>query len=424
VEYETALILALIAAYVALAGWRPVRVLLAGVVPGTVVLAAYDWAAFGAPWRLSYRYVGNQYAADQATGFFGIGLPSVRGIYDVFAWNGGLLVVSPVLVLAVAGLVLLARTYRAEALVAGAVTTVFVFINSGYFDAYGGLSPGPRFLVAALPFLALGLGPAFSWRPRLTVCLAALSVVPVTVLTLVWSNAQPLQDGVWGGLARLPFELGSSALVSSLPSSVFSKLGVGPRPSGLIAVLCAAGAFAAGVYAMPWAKIRARQPRGRHGGRPSLRSALAIAGGIALIAAANVLAITDIPYDADDPVLVDLHTSITAPSITSYLGGETNFRISVTDRGALGAADLRLIIRLSPGMRLVGSPGYTRGSGCSGTSRLVCNLGFLRSRGLQEAMVFFGVQFTRLGPQALTAIATAHPKPRTGQASFMVVVYR
>ena len=44
----------------------------------------------------------------------------------------------------------------------------YILANCGYFQPYGGDSPGPRFLAVALPFLALGLANAFAWRPRAT----------------------------------------------------------------------------------------------------------------------------------------------------------------------------------------------------------------------------------------------------------------
>ena len=67
------------------------------------MLAAYDWWAFGAPWRLSYRYVANAYASEQARGLFGIGLPHRYGSYEVLAGTGGLFVISPVLLAAAWG---------------------------------------------------------------------------------------------------------------------------------------------------------------------------------------------------------------------------------------------------------------------------------------------------------------------------------
>ena len=44
----------------------------------------------------------------------------------------------------------------------------FAASAAGYFDPYGGTSPGPRFFVPALQFLALGLAPAYARWPRLT----------------------------------------------------------------------------------------------------------------------------------------------------------------------------------------------------------------------------------------------------------------
>ena len=421
--YETGLILAVVGGYVAFAGWRPLRAFLVGVLPGAALLGAYNWAAFGAPWHLSYRYVANQYASDQAKGFFGIGLPRLRAIYDVFAWNGGLLVVSPVLVFAALGLARLARTHRAEAVVAGIVVALFVFIiNCAYYDPYGGTSPGPRFLVPALPFLALGLGPAFAWRPRLTVCLAALSVIPITVTTLIWFNAEPMRGGPWGELARVPVQLRSSRFVQSLPASVLSAVGLGGGWGAVIVALGAVGAFVVALSTIPWDTIRARRQLPRRG-RPRLRVVVAVGACCFLIAASNVLAITDFPYHADTPLLTDLRTSISTTSKSSYLGGETNFQVSVTDDGAIGATGISLTIDLSPGLRLVGPPAYTRGNGCTGTSKLRCDLGFLSPEEAEQATVFFGVQSTHLGPQRVTASTEALGHPTTTPASAVVVVY-
>src|SRR5262249_12616405 len=152
-----------------------------GVLPAAVLLGAYDWAAFGAPWRLSYRYLDNVfYATSQKTGFFGIGTPHVFQAVEGLAGPGGLLVLSPVLALASVGPFLLRREPPAEAAVCGAVTVAFVLVDCGYFSPYGGLSPGPRFLIPALPFLALGLAPAFRRAPLTTSVAAAFSVISMT----------------------------------------------------------------------------------------------------------------------------------------------------------------------------------------------------------------------------------------------------
>ena len=419
VEYETGLILLVVACYLAFEGWRTVRDFLVGLVPGAVLLGAYDQAAFGAPWHLSYHYLGSVYARAQTTGFFGTGAPHVFGIDQVFAGSRGLLVVSPVLVLAVFGLVRLAATHRAEAIVGGSVTALFVLLDCGYFDPYGGWSPGPRYLVAGLPFLALGLGPAFSWRPRLTLVVALISVVATTVVTLTWTTVDLGRGGgVWGEFARLPSKFGSA-----LPSNVLSEIGLGPTWGALLIALATAGAVVLGVRVMPWAERRRARQDAADRRRPSRSATLVAVGCAYLVIAANVLALTNQPYGQDASFrLVALHTSISADTPTSYPGGYVNFNVSVTDKGTAGAGDLVLTVHLSPGMRLVGPPAFTRGSGCTGSSTLVCNIDFLRPDGAQQATVMFGVQITQPTSQQLTASASTQGVPSSQRASFDVSV--
>jgi hypothetical protein len=395
VGYESALIVAAIGVYVVLGGRRPLLSFLLGLIPGAALLGAYDWAAFGAPWHLSYRYVHNYYASAQSQGFFGIHVPGPIGLYLVFAGNGGLLHVSPVLVLAAVGLVRLGRTYLAEAIVAAFVTVALSFVVSGYFLPYGGASPGPRVFAPALPFLALGLAPAFRWLPRLTVVLGGLSVIAGTAVTLDWPGIRPWRSGVWAELARIVPQFDSARFIAVLPRSA---LGVSPSLGALVVAICAVAAFAIALYAMPWAEIRAR------GRLPRPATALTVGACLALIFGANALAIID-PYDFDRSA--DLHTEITvSPSTTSYVGGETNFQITVTDQSHVGVGGIVLTIELSPAMHLVGRPVVTRGSGCTGNDTLRCDLGFLRPNGEQSSVLYLGVQFNAPGNQKL-AVTTA-----------------
>ena len=162
--------------------------------------------------------------------------------------RGGLLVISPVVAAAALGLVLLGRRFRAEAIVCGAVTLAFVVLSCGYFDPYGGLSPGPRYLIPALPFLALGLGPAFASRFRLTALLAGLSVIAITGLTLTWASGTPDNRSIWHGLERLPFDRGSSWFVQTLTSNVLDWAGPGKTVAAALVALAALSAF---VVALP-----------------------------------------------------------------------------------------------------------------------------------------------------------------------------
>ena len=232
--YEAGIIVVVLAAYTAYKlGRRGIARFALGLVPAAVLLGAYDWAAFGAPWHLSYRYKSAEFQAAQSGGLFGIHLPYLHAIHAVLVGRGGLLLISPVLLAAGYGLFLLRRRFPAEAAVCAVVTLAFLFLNMGYFDPYGGLSPGPRFFVPAIPFLALGLAAAFAARFWLTTALAALSIVPMTGLTLTWANAPPEHGSIWGVIKALRYEGSTSQLVQGASSNVLHWLGAGKLSSAL-----------------------------------------------------------------------------------------------------------------------------------------------------------------------------------------------
>jgi|SRR5579862_1073969 len=245
-NYLCALIGIIVAAYVLVAGVRPLLRFAAGAAGPLLLLAAYDWAAFGSPFHLSYRYVANKYAADQQAGFFGIHMPNAHAVGQVFLGDRGLLVASPVIVAAVAGTVLLARRYRLEAIVCLAVFGVFVLVNCGYFLPYGGKSPGPRFLVPALPFIALGLAPAFARWFRTVAVLAGASIVAMTALTLSWSGSSghSYPETIWGTVARVLTGVAHSAHADpGLAGSSLQWVGIGRAGAAVVVCLAALGAY-------------------------------------------------------------------------------------------------------------------------------------------------------------------------------------
>lgn len=166
----------------------------AGGVVGALPLLLYQWWAFGSPAHFSYT---NVYGGLNATGTFGVTAPSFRQAMDLLFSSLGLLRLSPVLALAIPGVVLMYRRgRRAEALVVGAISISFVAYNAGYETPFGGNSPGPRFLIAILPFLALALAPVFVARPLTTLALA----VPSAVIMVVVTVTHPIEN--WAGHAQ------------------------------------------------------------------------------------------------------------------------------------------------------------------------------------------------------------------------------
>ena len=234
-QYDAAIVGAAVVVYAAVGVRRRVGWLLLGAVPPAVARGAYDWAAFGAPFHLSYRYVANRYAGQQRGGFFGIGVPSLTDLRDTLFADRGLFLLSPVLLAAVAGLWLMARRgYRREAFLAGFVTLVFVWLDAGYFLPYGGNSPGPRFLVPALPFLALGIPYALARACRLTLALAAVSAVLTAGDGLTWS-IRAEGDRWYPGHG-----------ISDLAKTVWAWLGAGRLTGAAAVVVCSLLAVAVG----------------------------------------------------------------------------------------------------------------------------------------------------------------------------------
>jgi hypothetical protein len=173
-------------------------------------------------------------------------MPYVHAVEQVFLGGRGILIASPVIVAAAAGLVLLGRRYRLEAIVCGTIFGAFVLVNCGYFLPYGGVSPGPRFLVPALPFVALGLAPAVSRWPRTTATLAAASIVAMTGVTLTWRQVVTGADRLtpWQAIGRvLTHDTPSFGSHPLLTMNALDWIGIGRLGAAVLVSLAVAAAF-------------------------------------------------------------------------------------------------------------------------------------------------------------------------------------
>ena len=195
VEFPLGLVAVVLAAYVAV-GERPIPRLLAygaGLVTGLLPLLAFNTWAFGSPFTLSYTNAltapfgigGTPSVGANASGLYGVGFPDPRAALSLLVSEKGLMVVTPLAIAALFGLPMLWRIgRRAEAVVCGAVPLLFLVYNAGYYLPYGGQSPGPRFLVPVLPFLALPLAAILRARPVVVIGIGLVSIGVMALATI------------------------------------------------------------------------------------------------------------------------------------------------------------------------------------------------------------------------------------------------
>jgi hypothetical protein len=168
----------------------------AGAVAGALPTLAFNTWAFGNPLKLAYSdavafpgVTGHDVLGLNSHGFFGITAPRFDSAVDLLLAGRGLLVLTPIVVMSVVGVLIMRRAgHRAEANTILAVAAVYFIYNAGYWLPFGGGTPGPRFLIPALPFLAVGLAFAYKRLPALTLGLA----IPSALLMLIGSITYPL----------------------------------------------------------------------------------------------------------------------------------------------------------------------------------------------------------------------------------------
>jgi len=151
-------------------------------------LAYYNSVCFGAPWSLSTAHeVTPYYAALSQRGVFGIGLPTGSGLWLLlFSPERGLLFWAPVLLF---GFLPPRGEKDVLSWFSWLASLAHLLLISGYPNADGGWCPGPRYLVASFPLLAV-CAAAFFYRhwhkpwARLTGGVLALWSVPAAFLPL------------------------------------------------------------------------------------------------------------------------------------------------------------------------------------------------------------------------------------------------
>jgi len=309
-EYPLGLLGAILFVYAVARGGRLRRAAAyaAGAAIGAAPALAFNLWALGSPFRFAYSNAvavpgrtGHAVLGLNSSGFFGIDLPRPGAAVDLLLASRGLLTLTPVLVMAAVGAVMMRKRGRAaEAAVIGAVAITYFLYNAGYWLPFGGGSPGPRFFIPALPFLAIGLASAYRRLPALTLALAIPSVTFMLAGMLTFPLIGDNGTGTWAN------QLSSGAL----EQTVLTALGV---HNGRLAVAPVLAAVAAAIVFAALAT-----PRTRLG---DVRPALAALLGWAVVSIVGPTVAGDpVTPLADGPAALSLIAVAAVASLAALLG--------------------------------------------------------------------------------------------------------
>jgi hypothetical protein len=197
-DYTSAILALVVAVYaVGRLGARRAAWVVAGGIPAAAALGAYHAVAFGHPLALPYDFVMQEHR--RMGWFMGIDRPDPGVLWELLGGPyRGLFYGAPWLAAGVPGMaVLYRRGHRAEAAVCAAVFVAYLLVNAGLVDWPGGWAMGPRYLIPAIPFLAVGaMGLVLAWpagsRARLVLAsLGGAAVVLSAALMLAGTAVRP-----------------------------------------------------------------------------------------------------------------------------------------------------------------------------------------------------------------------------------------
>jgi hypothetical protein len=163
-EFPAALIAGILTLYAFYVLYR-VGALLKGapMVAGLGICAAglmlYNTTVFGGPFKLGYSN-SELWTAQHSAGFMSLTMPGWEAASGItFSLFRGLFVLSPVLLLAVAGFVMWWRSGRLRAAFwVALLSTLSMFLfNASSIMWWGGFAIGPRYVLPGLPFMALAI---------------------------------------------------------------------------------------------------------------------------------------------------------------------------------------------------------------------------------------------------------------------------
>jgi hypothetical protein len=161
---------------------------LAGFAVPILLLLGYHTACFGSPYATANTYQHAFFHSPDAALVGMLVRPNLTVAFDLLlSPYRGLFFTSPVLLFTALGLVTMVRrlSWRAEGWLSFSIFAAYLLLNSAFNHWHAGWTFGPRYLIPALPFLALPGALVFSRLPRSTGAVALVSMCMMLLITAV-----------------------------------------------------------------------------------------------------------------------------------------------------------------------------------------------------------------------------------------------
>jgi hypothetical protein len=254
-EYPAIFPCGVLGLYLLVRDYRRALLFAASALPALLVVLINNALSTGSPFTLAYGS-NALFPEISSSNFFGFNLPSGRALRGLL-WGEyrGLLFWSPVMLMALPGLVFLWRTNRILAL-AIAVATVVTLIQASSFSGWtGGSSLGPRYLTPAIPMLALAAAYGIARFPRTGAALTVISVVIMATATAIAIDPpdevlRPVRDWYFVRMGQERWATNLGMLVGLSPIASWLALAAIEAPIGWLLI-----------------KETAAMPAGHEGGR-------------------------------------------------------------------------------------------------------------------------------------------------------------
>ena len=191
--------------------------------PAALLILGNNYLSTGSPFVLGY---GSNAAFPEisSANFFGFNLPSGKAAVTLL-WGQyrGLLFWSPVMVMALPGIMVLALRDRWQALVIVVAFTIVMLQVSSFSGWTGGNAVGPRYLAPAIPMLGLAAAYGIKRFPTVGVVFTAISVLLMGMVTAIAIDPpqevpEPLRDYFFARIKQDRFDTNLGMLLGMTPS--------------------------------------------------------------------------------------------------------------------------------------------------------------------------------------------------------------